>query len=285
VADNFDVGPLTWVKDQINQLLDSVLGNLDAVQANINDTSPLRFSKTHLYQASGALDMVGLEGCKRYCSELEKLAAKLEQKTLEATPELLNTFSTAVKTLQSYLQELLNGAPDIPLRLYPVLNPIVTALGESLDESELFFPDTTNSAPKDIPSKELNDAEYASFMVEQRLSYQKSFLNWLQTKQASAVETMTAAVSNVSQAQQKNSNKTLWWAASAFTQSLEQKEIAENSGAKRLCRKLDQELKQFVAGIQKPHNNLLRDILYYVAISDADKHTKSERSIRTRSIY
>jgi len=271
VAENFDSGPLNWVKDQINQLLESVLANVNTVQSNIHDTSPMRFSQTSLYQASGALDMVGLEGCKRFCSELEKLAGKLEKKTVNATPELIEAFAKAVKSLQSYLQDLLNGSPDIPLRLYSVLNPIVTAQGETIEESELFFPDTSNSAPKSVPSKELSEAEYTTFMVEQRVAYQKSLLNWLQTKQTSAVETMATAVSNVSQAQQKTSNKTLWWAASAFAESLEQKEIAENSGAKRLCRKLDQELRQFADGVNKPHNNLLRDILYYVAISDIDK--------------
>ena len=267
MAENFDSGPLTWVKDQINQLLESVLANVDTVQSNIDDTSSMRLSQTSLYQASGALDMVGLEGCKRFCSELEKLASKLEKKTINATPELIEAFSKAVKTLQTYLQELLNGAPDIPLRLYSVLKPIVVAQGEVLDESELFFPDTSNSAPKSLPSKELSEHDYASFIVEQRVLYQKSLLNWLQTKQDAAIDSMTTAVSNVSQVQQKNSNKTLWWAASAFTESLQQKEIAENQGAKRLCRKLDQELRLFADGISKPHNNLLRDILYYVAIA------------------
>ena len=270
MAENFDSGPLSWVKDQINQLLESVLVNINTVQANMHDTSPMRLSQTSLYQATGALDMVGLEGCKRFSSELEKLASKLEKKTVNATPETIAAFEKAVKTLQSYLQELLNGSPDIPLRLYPVLNPIVTAQGESIEESELFFPDTSNSAPKSLPSKELSDADYASFIVEQRALYQKSLLNWLQTKQASAVGSMTASLSNVSQAQQKNSNKTLWWAASAFTDSLAQKEIADNQGAKKLCRKLDQELRLFADGVSKPHNNLLRDILYYVAISNSD---------------
>ena len=271
MAENFDSGSLTWVKDQIDQLLNSVLANVNTVQANLDDTSPMRLSQTSLYQATGALDMVGLEGCKRFCGELEKLAAKLEKKTVVATPEIIEAFSNAVTRLQSYLQELMNGSPDIPLRLYSVLNPIVIAQGETLEESELFFPDTSNSAPKSIPSIELSEADYAPYIVEQRVTYQKSLLNWLQTKQNSAIETMTAAVSNVSQAQQKNSNKTLWWAASAFTEALEQKEIAENSGAKKLCRKLDQELRQFADGVNKPHNNLLRDILYYVAISDIDK--------------
>lgn len=271
MSGNFDSGSLSWVKDQINQLLNSVLENVNSLQGNIHDTSPMRFSQTSLYQASGALDMVGLEGCKRFCSELEKLAAKLEKKTINATPEIIEAFAKAVKALQSYLQELLNGSPDIPLRLYHVLNPIMTAQGETLEESELFFPDTTYSAPKDIPSKQLTDAEYPNFIVEQRIAYQKSLLNWLQTKQSNAIETMAAAVSNVSQAQRNTSNKTLWWAASAFAESLEQKEIAENQGAKRLCRKLDQELRLFADGVIKPHSNLLRDILYYVAISDVDK--------------
>ncbi|MES2580987.1 MAG: Hpt domain-containing protein [Pseudomonadota bacterium] len=271
MSENFDIGPLTWVKDQIDQSLGTVLDNLKTVQGNLHDTAPMRFSQTHLYQASGALDMVGLEGCKRFCAELEKLASRLEKKTLDATPELIDCFIKAVESLQSYLQDLLNGAPDIPLRLYPIIHPIVLALGETMDESELFFPDTSNSAPKDLPVKQLEAADYSAFIVEQRTGYQKSLLSWLQTKQNNALHSMTEAVSNVSQAQKKNSDKTLWWAASAFTESLEQKEIAENLGAKRLCRKLDQELRHLSEGVNKPHSNLLRDILYYVAISNVDR--------------
>ncbi len=281
MSENFDSGPLTWVKDQINQLLDSVLENVNTVQGNIHDTSPMRLSQTSLYQASGALDMVGLEGCKRFSSELEKLAGKLEKKTVNATPQIIEEFSNAVKTLQAYLQDLLNGSPDVPLRLYAVLKPIVDFQGETLEESELFFPDTTNSAPKSIPFKELNETEYASFILEQRAVYQKALLAWLQTKEAGALGTMTTAISNVSQTQQKNSDKTLWWAASAFTEALAQKEIAENQGAKKLCRKLDQELRLFADGVNKPHSNLLRDILYYVAISDVDK----ENILKVKEIF
>jgi chemosensory pili system protein ChpA (sensor histidine kinase/response regulator) len=273
VPENFDIGPLTWVKDEINQSLDSVLENLSSVQSNPNDTEVLRFSQTYLYQVSGALDMVGLVGCKRFCSELEKLASKLENKSLLATPQMIEDFAKAVKTLKYYIQELLNGAPDIPLRLYSVLSPIMAVLGETLDESELFFPDTSNIAPKDVPSKEFNDEDYKKFIVEQRQKYQKSLLIWLQSKQNSAVESMFEAISNVSFAQHKNRTKTLWWAASAFTETLELPAISENPSAKRLCRKLDQELKQLAEGVDKPHTNLLRDILYFVAISEIDKAT------------
>ncbi|MFM9835970.1 MAG: Hpt domain-containing protein [Methylophilaceae bacterium] len=273
MPENFDIGPLTWVKDEINQSLDSVLENLASVQSNLSETEVLRFSRTYLYQVSGALDMVGLVGCKRFCTELEKLASKLESKSLAATSEMVDAFTKAVKTLKYYIQELLNGAPDIPLRLHSVLNPIMAVQGETLDESELFFPDTSNGAPKDVPSKEFSDTDYAKFIIEQRQQYQKSLLTWLQTKQSSAVDSMYEAISNVSFAQHKNRTKTLWWAASAFTETLELPAIADNPAAKRLCRKLDQELKQLAEGLDKPHTNLLRDILYFVAISEIDKAT------------
>ena len=257
MADNFDIGPLEWVKDEINQSLNSVMENLNSIQNEGEDSAVLRFSHTYLYQVSGALDMVGLEGCKRFCVELEHLAKKLEKKELEATSEMIEAFIKAVKTLKFYIQELLNGAPDIPIRLFPVLNPIAEALGGKLEESELFFPDMSNVAPKDVPSKEFSDEGYPHFIVEQRLQYQKSLLKWLQTKQYSAVESMRDAVANVSHAQHKSSVKTLWWAASAFTETLEEPAIAENPSAKKLCRRLDQELRLLADGVSMPHNNLV----------------------------
>ena len=271
MPENFDIGPLTWVKDEIFQSLDTVLAHLALVQNNIHDASPLRLSQTQLYQASGALDMVGLEGCKLFCSELEKLASKLEKQIITMTPDVLTTFSDAVTALKAYLQELLIGAPDIPVKLYPALKPIMDVQGSTLEYSDLFFPDTSYSAPKDLPFKELAEDSYNSYIAEQRLAYQKSFLTWLQSKQASALQVMSDAVAGVGQVQVKSANKTLWWAATAFVEALEQAELAENQGAKRLCRKIDQELRSISEGQVKPHNQLLRDILYYVAISQSAK--------------
>jgi len=271
VPENFDIGPLTWVKDEIFQSLDTVSEHLALVKLQIHDTSPLRLSQTQLYQASGALDMVGLEGCKFFCSELEKLASKLEKQIISLTPEVLTVFIDAVLALKAYLQELIVGAPDIPIKLYPYLKPVMDVQGTGLEYSDLFFPDTSYSAPKDLPFKELPEDSYSRFIAEQRLAYQKSFLTWLQSKQASSLQVMSEAVSGVSQVQVKSANKTLWWVATAFVESLEQAELAENPGAKRLCRKIDQELRTISEGQVKPHNQLLRDILYYVAISQSTK--------------
>ena len=269
MPEEFDIGPLTWVKDEVNQALNSVLENLNTVAQNPEDLSPVRFSQTHLYQVSGALDMVGLEGCKRFCAEIEKLAGKLEKKEIAASPELLESLQNAVNVLSAYLQDLLNGAPDTPLKLFPAFAAMASSQGETVEESELFFPDTSRRAPKDLPSTELDESALPSFIAEQRNRFQKSLLSWLKDSSSLGLEEMRAAVENVQQVQKQPAHKTLWWVASAFTDALTQEAIAAQTGVKKLCRRLDQQLKSLSEGANRASGNLLRDILYYVALSPA----------------
>lgn len=96
MSEEFDIGPLTWVKDEIDKSLDTILQNLNTLSDNISDTTPLRLAQTHAYQASGALDMVGLNGCKFFCSELEKCLSKLEKGQIELSAELIGQLRHAV---------------------------------------------------------------------------------------------------------------------------------------------------------------------------------------------
>lgn len=264
----FDTGPLSWVKDEIDQSLKKVLASFNEVNENPSEFASLRFTLAHLYQVSGALDMVGLEGCKRFCSEIEKLTNKLEQQVVPVGQEVMAHLIHAVDTLSQYLQDLLNGMPDTPIRLYASLKPLVEAQGESIDESELFFPDTDNSAPKDLPVNPIEESAIPIFVSDQRVVFQKSLVDWLRTRNADALNSMRDALSKVQQVQIKNAPKTLWWAATAFADALTQDKIADNAGAKKLCRKLDRQLGNLSLGDAKAPSQLLRELLYYVAISD-----------------
>lgn len=264
----FDTGPLSWVKDEIDQSLSQVVASFNAVNAAPQEFASLRFTIAHLYQVSGALDMVGLEGCKRYCSEIEKLTNKLEKQQIAVNADVMQHLLHAVATLSQYLQDLLNGAPDVPTRLYGSLKPLLELQGESLEESDLFFPDTSNSAPKNLPSNPLEESLLPAYIAEQRISFQKSLLDWLRTKDVDALNNMRSALLNVQQVQQKNAPRTLWWAATAFADALAQDKIAAINGAKKLCRRLDHQLRMMAEGEAKAPSQLLRDVLYYVALSD-----------------
>lgn len=264
----FDTGPLSWVKNEIDQSLKKVLAGFNEVSQDLTQAASLRLTLAHLYQVNGALDMVGLEGCKRYCSEIEKLANKLAQQTIPVSKEIMAHLIVGVETLSQYLQDLMNGGADIPVRLFPTLKPIVEAQGESIEESELFFPDTDNSAPKDLPSNPIEETAIPIFVAEQRAVFQKALLDWLRTKNADALAAMRDAIVKVQQVQVKNAPRTLWWTASAFADALIQEKVADNNGAKKLCRKLDRQLGNLALGDTKAPSQLLRELLYYVAISD-----------------
>ncbi len=268
MSEAFDIGPLSWVKDEIDQSLKKVMDNFIVVTEHPEDYASLRFTLAHLYQVSGALDMVGLEGCKRYCTEIEKLTAKIEKGLMPATTALMEELMLAVQTLSQYLQDLLNGAPDTPIRFFESLQHLVALQGETIEITDLFYPDTSISPPKDLLTNQLSETALPIFIGEQRSVFQKSLLDWLMTKDEKALERMKNALLNVQTVQQKKSQKSLWWAATAFAESLSQEKIASLAGAKKLCRKLDQQLRNMSLGEAKLPTHLLRDVLYYVAISE-----------------
>ena len=181
--------------------------------------------------------------------------------------------SHAVSALTQYLQDLLNGFPDVPTRLYEHIKPLVDLQGESLEITDLFYPDTGFTAPKDLPANTLAEFAVPIFVGEQRAEFQKSLLDWLRTKDVTALSNMRAAVVKVQQVQLKATQKTLWWVATALMDALAQDKVAALSGAKKLCRRLDQQLRNMSEGDLKAPPQLLRDALYYVAVSDKKTDT------------
>ena len=269
MSELFDIGPLSWVKNEIDQSLKKVQDSFVVVMDRPAEVASLRFTTAHLYQVSGALDMVGLEGCKRYCSEIERLTSKLEKLEIQVTQPVMTALIQAVDALSRYLQDLLNGMQDTPIRLYENLKPLVELQGESLDISDLFYPDTSFNAPKDLPTNPIEESSIPIFVAEQRSIYQKALLDWLRHKDADSLNKMRSAMLNVQQVQQKSALRTLWWSATAFTDALAQDSVAELSGAKKLCRRLDQQLRNMSLGDLKAPSQLLRNVLYYVAISES----------------
>ncbi len=281
MAEDFDIGPLTWVKDEIDQALKSVRENLTTFAGKPSDVSVLKFSQTHLYQVSGALDMVGLQGCKRFCTEIEKVVSKLESQALPYSLEVVEKLNQSILALDDYLQVLLAGAPDIPLKLFPALQSLVLLQGETIEETELFFPDTSLRAPKDLPSTEVPEEQLPKYYQAQRSAFQKALLGWLRTSSLASLDDMRTVVDKVQQVQKQSSLKTLWWVTSAFTDALTQKELSENPSVKKLYRQIDQQIKSLSEGSTKASSSLIRDVLYYVALSPA----ANEKIAKVKSVF
>ena len=83
---DFDLGPLTWVKTEIDHSLAQARENLDKLAASPAERAPVKYILTHLHQATGALAMVGLAAATRFNEELEKLVAFLETEDAARVP-------------------------------------------------------------------------------------------------------------------------------------------------------------------------------------------------------
>jgi chemosensory pili system protein ChpA (sensor histidine kinase/response regulator) len=77
-AMEFDVGPLTWVKSEIDLALERTAEALRQFAAG-SDPTQIKFARTHLHQVRGALAIVGLDGVTQFTDALEGLLEDFEQ--------------------------------------------------------------------------------------------------------------------------------------------------------------------------------------------------------------
>jgi len=261
----FDVGPLSWVKGEIDQALQRGQEALRAFAANNEDAAQLKSSQSHLHQAHGALSIVGLEGITCVSEELESLLAGIEK---EASLRKTEIFALAERTfggILAYLDQLMAGNANQPLRLFPLYRDVVMARGGQADPTDLYFPDLSFRPPKrDRISVTLKAGEANKYLREQRTRYQRGFVKWLKNDAAGGEE-MRAVVEAIEATQGPTSQRAFWWAALAFFDALARKALPADLDTRQLCNRIEQQIKRLVEGTPNVAERLMREVLYYVA--------------------
>ncbi|MDB5887413.1 MAG: cheW-like domain protein, partial [Rhodocyclales bacterium] len=278
---DFDIGPLTWVKAEIDTALARASDSLGEAQANPEQREPLRFAQSHVHQASGALSVVGLDGVSQFSEAIDKLLSSLAGAEDTPPAESLALARRSLAVLANYLSELLAGAPHKPLRLFPTYRDLIAARGEEAPQaSELFFPDLR--ARPTLPQGPQLDAQTAAHELRLlRGRFEKGLLLWIrQPQSATGAQDMLRAVQRIEQIQSQPSTRAFWWAAIAFFEGLAQQVIPVERATQRLCRRIDTQMRRLIEGSQIVADRLVRDVLYYVATANiATPHAQSVRSV------
>ncbi|MDP1681242.1 MAG: Hpt domain-containing protein [Burkholderiales bacterium] len=263
----FDIGPLTWVKGEIDTALHKAKEQLAHFAANIGDTTPLRFAQPHLHQVKGAIQMVGLDGLARFAEEVERFMAALEAREVEPTADTLDLLDQGFNTISKYLDELMGGAPDVPLKLFPAFNKLLTARKvERVSESDLFFPDLAVRAPKSDAPLPVAEADLPRYVRTLRTQYQKGLLGYLRNPNDRAgLAAMRDALAAIESSQTQAAARTFIWSAAAFVEGLLEGGLPANFNVKSLCGRIDQQIRRLAENSTKVAEKLNRDVLYYVA--------------------
>ena len=78
-APDFDLGPLSWVQGEIDQALARGLEALAVFRQQPEDAGSLKHARTHVHQAAGAIQMVGLDAVVAFTDEIERQLTRLEE--------------------------------------------------------------------------------------------------------------------------------------------------------------------------------------------------------------
>ena len=262
---DFDVGPLSWVKGEIDHAIQRAQEALSAFAANSADAAQLKSSQSHLHQAHGALSIVGLEGITRVSEELEGLLAGIEKEASLRKTEIFGLVERALNGIRAYLDQLMAGNPNQPLRLYTLYRDVVTARGGHADPTDLYYPNLSFRPPKrGKVAGALKAGESDKYLREQRSRYQRGFLKWLKND-ASGAEDMRAAIEAIEAAQGPASQRAFWWVSLAFFDALAHKALPQDLDAKQLCNRIEQQIKRLAEGTPSVAERLMREVLYYVA--------------------
>jgi len=261
----FDVGPLSWVKGEIDQSLARALDLLRQFEADTSDTGLLKTSQANLHQAHGALQIVGLDGVTRVSEELESFLVMLERETASRTGENFALAGRGFAALSGYLDRLVLGGVNQPLRLFGVYGELLASHGGQADPGDLYFPDLSRRPPhRGAPPVPLRDEDAAAYFRDQRGRFQRGLLKWIK-KDASGPHEMREAILAIEATQQQSAARSFWWVAAAFCDALAHDALAPALDAKRMCMRIEQQLKRLIEGSPLIAERLIREALYLVA--------------------
>lgn len=279
----FDIGPLSWVKPEIDHSLAEARKSLDRAAADPGDAKPLKYVATHLHQVAGALAMVGLGAATRFCEEIEKVVALLEQKSGDPAA-LTAVIRKGIAALGGYLDRLLAGRVDRPM----VLAPVYVELNRARDatdaaESDLFYPDLTVTLPAPEHTVVLPTRSVQEQILRQRRGlFHSGLLKLLKEKDYPAgLRAMRDAVQGIESLQIQSPNRTFWFTASAFFDALAHGHKGLDTAVVSLLGKIDQQIRLLQEGVQKVPERLFRDLLLVIGRGNA----RSDRVNLVRLLY
>jgi chemosensory pili system protein ChpA (sensor histidine kinase/response regulator) len=273
-----DLGPLIWVRGEIDLALVRAAETLGNGQHG-SGAEALKFAQTHLHQARGALAIVGLDGLTHFCDALEQTLSDWHGGRLSETGTAGAVAQRAIAAIRAHLDELVAGGSDQPMRLMSLYRDLMALRGEAVvAPSELFFPDLTLRPPA-APSAAaaLSPLDRARALRSARSQFERGLLRFLRDDRDGLLQ-MRQAVGAIEQTQTAPATRAFWWVAGALFDGMAQGAIQSDFFIKRLCARIDVQMRRLLEGSRGVAERLMRDSLYFIAT--AEHPTPALRAVR-----
>ena len=266
-----NISSIYGIKEGIYQVFSLIDQNLDGYTQHPEKISLIRDCRNYILQLNGLLEMLGLNSITVVSKQMIQLIDALIDQKITANPKIPEALQLASKTLQHYLNELIEGRTENPLQLFPAYRSLMQAYGsEYIPESDLFFPRLAIEPPLANISTQIDALETKNIIKQAGSEYQTGLLKWLRdTAQQEGLQLMIAAVQQLEKLQGTLEQRAFWWVATGFLEDLMQLKSTEISlPIRRLCGKIEQTMRHLTTEALVDTQSLLRELLYHVAHSE-----------------
>ncbi|MDP1526829.1 MAG: Hpt domain-containing protein [Rhodocyclaceae bacterium] len=260
-APAFDTGTLSWVKDEIDLALERAGAALSRHAAAPDNAATLNEARGHLHQACGALTLVGLAGVTHCAETVETQLASLADPAADTNVVAVTAAAgAALSALRRYLDDLMAGHPDQPLRLYPAYRGLALAAGQAAPSPLVLFQPDLGLRP---PRREATSALPPVRLKALRLGFARGLAKW-RTGETRGLTEMKNALVNLEQSLSDPGQRAPWWVALAWFEALE----GGGEPQDELLTGLEQLFAEFADGkTSAPPTLLMKGLLYAIALA------------------
>jgi chemosensory pili system protein ChpA (sensor histidine kinase/response regulator) len=270
-----DLAPLAWVIDEIRASLGAAVSGVKTFLGSKQDLDALRNARNHIHQANGALQLLDLRGVALVTDGIEHLLRRWEGAAEECVPSSVRTVETAVAAIVAYLEGLLSGRPNQPVRLYPYYRDVLLLnRAPRVHPADLVFPDLTRRpAFHTIETRPLT----ADQLRVRRVHFEEGLLGFLRdSEDAKARARMLEALADLERLPQRGLARSFWWVVRGLLEALAARAVPVDVDLKRVLARLNLQLRRLIDGGGAVAERLMVDTLYYVGRAEGNLPRVSE---------
>lgn len=280
---------LSWVKQQLDAVLNEAQSSLSAFIENKEDSS-IQECIDSLHLAYGTLQMVEVFGAAMLAEEMEQTARTILEDKVDNLDDAFDVLMRAMLQLPDYLEGLQSGKNDTPMVLLPLMNDLRAVRKASLlSENVLFFPDidAVDVDEQEIEAPVMESGKLYGEAKRLRTHYQLGLLDLLKNnKQKAGCQRMLAVITALEKASSGQSVRRFWSVIAALLEGVYEEGIDSSVSVKLLLGGVDRQIKllidigedDFAAQFSQ---ELLKNILYYIGQGTST----GARVIKIKDIY
>ncbi|MCX7157322.1 MAG: Hpt domain-containing protein [Rhodocyclales bacterium] len=265
MSTDLDIGPLSWVKGEIDLALERAGLSL-AAHAGAPGGDELKKALAGMHQAHGALAIVGLDGITEFADAIEQLLAALGDAAVPDAGAAIAAAQGGFSALRGYLDDLIAGHPDQPLKLFAPYRAMVVARGQPAPEpASLFFPDLTQRPPKrEKELQPLTPESLATRLKAARMGFERGLLKWIKND-PKGINEMKVSVAMIEMTRATPAGRAYWWVALGVLDALAAGGLPDANEAKRFAMRLGAQIRKLIDSQSEASEQQLREALYLAA--------------------